>query len=202
MTKTRKKPTTKSMKKSPKESVAVLAVAEVKPNKHRAYLKIQKDEETGDSSLVGVGSNDHFYMGTHDDDLTSHIADQIFGTCFEQYTNPKSKVRNTNAALAALLEIDPQDSTELMLATQMVTVHNISMEMSKRALLNDQTLEGVNLNINFMAKLMRTYTVQIEALTKYRNKGKQQITVKHQNVNVNDGGQAVIGDVNQGGGND
>ena len=114
----------------------------------------------------------------------------------------KIGIRQVNASLASILEIDPQDSTELMLASQMVTVHNLSMEMARRALLSEQTLEGVNLNINFMTKLNRTYTAQIEALTRYRNKGKQQITVKHQNVNVNEGGQAVIGDIKQGGGND
>ena len=85
----------------------------------------------------------------------------------------------------------------------MVTAHNVAMEMARRAMLvNDQTDEVVNFNVNRMTKLMRTYTSQMEALNKYRNKGKQQITVKHQHVNVNDGGQAVIGDVNQGEGND
>ena len=88
-----------------------------------------------------------------------------------------------------------------MLATQMVTVHNVTMEMSRRALLvEDQTEDGVNFNVNRMTKLMRTYMAQMEALNKYRNKGKQQITVQH--VNVNDGGQAIVGDVTQGGGNE
>ena len=89
-----------------------------------------------------------------------------------------------------------------MLASQMTATHNLAMEMSKRALLDGQTEDGVNFNVNRVTKLMRTFTSQAEALNKYRNKGKQQITVKHQNVNVNDGGQAVIGDINQGGGNE
>jgi hypothetical protein len=196
----KKKPRAKSkavVKKSPKESAAEIAVAQKRPNKHRAYLKLQKDEQ----SLVPADGKDHFYMGTHDDDLTGHIVDQIVGTCFTQYTNPERKVRNTNATLAALLEIDPQDSTELMLATQMVTVHNTAMKLSSHALKDGQSIEMANFYLNSATKLMRTYTTQMEALSKYRNKGKQQITVKHQNVNVNDGGQAIVGDVTQGGGN-
>ena len=66
-------------------------------------------------------------------------------------------------------------------------------------MLSEQTFDEVDVNINRVTKLMRTYAAQVEALNKYRNKGKLQLTVKHQNVNVNDGGQAVIGDIGGGG---
>ena len=82
----------------------------------------------------------------------------------------------------------------------MAAVHNMAMEMSSRAMISDQTVDGVDRNVNRVTKLMRTFTTQIEALNRYRTKGQQKITVQH--VNVNDGGQAVVGDVNQGGGND
>ena len=59
------------------------------------------------------------------------------------------------------------------------------------------TVEGVNNNINRLTKLMRTFTAQVEALNKYRSKGQQKITVQH--VNVENGGQAIVGDVTQGG---
>lgn len=49
--------------------------------------------------------------------------------------------------------------------------------------------------VNFITKLMRTSTNQIETLNKYRTKGKQKITVKLQHVSVSDGGQAIVGDV-------
>lgn len=53
--------------------------------------------------------------------------------------------------------------------------------------------------INLATKLTRTFTAQMEALSKYRNKGKQKITVEH--VEVKDGGQAIVGNVeNRGGG--
>ncbi|MBK8817334.1 MAG: hypothetical protein IPN42_18350 [Methylococcaceae bacterium] len=42
-------------------------------------------------------------------------------------------------------------------------------------------------------KLARTFTTQIEALKRYRSNGEQKMTVQH--VTVNEGGQAVIGDV-------
>ena len=40
---------------------------------------------------------------------------------------------------------------------------------------------------------MRTFTTQMEALRKYRTGGEQKVTVQH--VTVNEGGQAVVGNV-------
>ncbi len=95
--------------------------------------------------------------------------------------------------------IKPKDTIESLLAAQMVATHNMAMEFSKRVMLVGQTVEGVDANINRATKLMRTYVAQVEALRKYRTGGKQTIQVQH--VNVNEGGQAVIGNI-QGGGVD
>jgi hypothetical protein len=45
-------------------------------------------------------------------------------------------------------------------------------------------------------KLARTFAAQVEALKKYRSPGEQTIKVQH--VTVNDGGQAIVGNVNRG----
>ena len=44
--------------------------------------------------------------------------------------------------------------------------------------------------------LLRTFTAQVEALQRYRGKGQQKVTVEH--VNVNAGGQAIVGTVHPG----
>jgi len=105
-----------------------------------------------------------------------------------------------NGSLAMLHGIRPRDALEGMLATQMVAVHNMTMEMSKRAMLKNQTFEGLQECGKQATKLARTFAAQMEALQKYRTKGQQTIQVQH--VQVNDGGQAIIGDVKAGeGGN-
>jgi hypothetical protein len=43
--------------------------------------------------------------------------------------------------------------------------------------------------------MLRTFAVQMEALQKYRTGGQQKTIVE--NVNVNEGGQAIVGTVNQ-----
>jgi hypothetical protein len=51
---------------------------------------------------------------------------------------------------------------------------------------------------NLTTKFMRTYTMQVDALTRKRRKGQQNITVKH--VHVYAGGQAIVGAVSHRGG--
>jgi len=199
----RKKKARAKSKAIQKKSSVLTIPAEKRSNKHHSYIKVQQNKETEVWDTLATDSEDRFYMGTYDSDLILDIINQISSTCSMGNRSSELKAISMNATMASLLEIDPQDSTELMLGAQMVTAHNVAMEMARRALLVEgQTDEVVNFNVNRMAKLMRTYTTQMEALNKYRNKGKQQITVKHQHVNVNDGGQAVIGDINQGEGNE
>lgn len=171
-----------------------------KPNKFK-YTKVVESNKKGLVKAKTVPGVEHFYFGTHDLDLFNKTMVQICDVCArgKLIAGNEQSTLSANAALAAIVEIDPKDCTELLLATQMVTAHNIAMEMSRRAISGEQTIEVANFNFNQMIKLMRTYTIQVEALNKYRNKGKQKITVKHQHVNVNDGGQAVIGDVKGGG---
>ena len=44
-------------------------------------------------------------------------------------------------------------------------------------------------------KLARTFAMQMEALKRYRTGGEQKVTVQH--VTVGEGGQAIVGNVNQ-----
>jgi len=44
-------------------------------------------------------------------------------------------------------------------------------------------------------KLTRSFASQMEALKRYRTGGEQKVTVQH--VSVNEGGQAIVGNVNQ-----
>ena len=46
-------------------------------------------------------------------------------------------------------------------------------------------------------KLARTFAAQVEALRRHRTGGEQKVTVEH--VTVNEGGQAIVGNVSHGG---
>ena len=106
------------------------------------------------------------------------------------------EVRDTNALLAVLHSINPKDEIEGLLATQMVGVHNLAMEYMRRAMISEQTTEGVTINTERATKMLRTFTTQLEALNRHRGKsGQQKVIVEH--VTVNSGGQAIVGQVNQ-----
>jgi hypothetical protein len=159
--------------------------------------QITRDEETGKYHIKLGPACEAFSFGTGNRDLVSSTVSQVAAIC----TLPEGMINAeaADATIAAIVEAQPKDSTELLLASQMAVVHMMAMEMSTRAMIQGQTVDGVDRNINRVTKLMRTFTSQVEALNKYRTKGQQKITVQH--VNVEDGGQAIVGDVNQGGGN-
>lgn len=99
--------------------------------------------------------------------------------------------------VAVIAEMAPRDAVERMLAVQMAATH-VAMVRSGRWLSATKTVEQVTAHYSGYNKLARTFTTQMEALRKHRNGGKQTVTVQH--VNVEGGGQAIVGDVNHGGG--
>jgi hypothetical protein len=85
-----------------------------------------------------------------------------------------------------------------MIAAQMIAAHSAAMECYRRAMLSEQTLEGRRANLSQANKLSRTYASLLEALNRHRGKGQQKVTVEH--VHVHEGGQAIVGQVEGGGG--
>ena len=98
--------------------------------------------------------------------------------------------------LTAVAEIKPRDTFERMLAVQMAATH-VAMIRSARWLANAERVDQVQAHYSGYNKLARTYSMQMETLRKHRNGGKQTVTVQH--VNVEGGGQAIVGNVQTGG---
>ena len=107
------------------------------------------------------------------------------------------KADDLNGVFAMVQGIAPKDETEAMLAAQMVAIHNATMTAARR-LNHVDNIPQQDSASNMLNKLARTFATQIEALKKYRSTGEQSIRVQH--VTVNDGGQAIVGTVQTGGG--
>ncbi|MEM1066552.1 MAG: hypothetical protein AAGJ74_13715 [Pseudomonadota bacterium] len=99
-------------------------------------------------------------------------------------------------AMKTLQQIAPRDPFEQMLSMQMVACHDAVLECMRRAALENQTFEGRDQCLRHGAKMMMTYTKLLETLNKHRGKGHQKVTVEH--VNVEPGGQAIVGHVDTG----
>ncbi|MEE9402404.1 MAG: hypothetical protein V3V47_04305 [Desulfobacteria bacterium] len=141
-------------------------------------------------------------LGTPDSDLQRSLLNQVIltfmGAASSNGQNQERTVELCNNALAILNGIQPQDELEGMLAVQMIGVHNMAMETMRRAMLANQNSNAKQANVNQATKMLRTFAAQMEALKKYRTGGQQKMIVEH--VHVNEGGQAIVGTVNQGGG--
>lgn len=154
---------------------------------------------------VGIVTMEHA-----NEQVAQVLIDSAFGSTNRAFTdgllrqvlnvsgNQSDEVRTNDAnfMMAAITDIEPQDHMEAMLATQMAAVHIATMTAANR-LSNAATTQQVDSAERAFNKLSRTFTAQMEALKKYRTGGEQKMTVEH--VTVNEGGQAIVGNVADGG---
>ena len=101
--------------------------------------------------------------------------------------------RKTQAMLDALMSLKPRDEIEGMVLAQMIAIHETTMESFRRVWLGEQRPRLRQDYLNQACKLSRTYARLLDALNKHRGKGQQKMIVEH--VNVEAGGQAVVGNV-------
>ena len=194
--------------KKPEETKALVKKEYTDAEKARArkYLerierKPVKLERTGKGELT-IANSDGLglvkfaeALGTPDSGLQNYLLNQLSNTFFGYDDSRLVEVNNNSLAL--LNGIQPQDEIEGMLAIQMIAVHNMAMETMRRAMITGQTFQGTEGNVNNATKMLRTFAVQMEALKRYRTGGQQKVIVEH--VNVNQGGQAIVGAVSTGG---
>jgi hypothetical protein len=101
---------------------------------------------------------------------------------------------NVSFMISMVKSIRPRDSIEAMLVAQMVSVHVMAMRCAHH-LANADDLAQHDSAARALGRLARTFPAQIEALNRYRSHGEPAITV--QNVKVEDGGNAIVGNVTQ-----
>ena len=104
--------------------------------------------------------------------------------------------RELNFMLAVVKGAKPKDQMETMLAAQMAAVHMATMALARR-LANAENIAQQDSAERAFNRLARTFAAQVEALKRYRSRGDQTVRVEH--VTVNEGGQAIVGNVNHGG---
>jgi hypothetical protein len=92
--------------------------------------------------------------------------------------------------------LGPTDGIEGMLGVQMVGTHNASVECLRRAMICGQSLEVRMVYLSQAERLMGMYMRQMDALARHRGGGRPNITVGQ--VNVESGGQAIVGNVGVG----
>jgi len=141
-----------------------------------------------------------FIAGSEFDSFNNLLIDQTQQSLWFHGKDEKQISEAMQGAIAGLTGIAPRDELEGMLGVQMLACHNAAMECYRRAMLTEQPFEFWKDQLSQANRLSRTCTTLLEALNRHRGTGQQKVTVEH--VNVHDGGQAIVGNVQQGGGSD
>lgn len=135
--------------------------------------------------------------GSSDDNWNRTLANQVASTAWtKNATDAEERGNLFKAGLAVMVGGKPRDELEGILLAQLTAAHNAAMECYRRAMFHEQTLDGRAINLNHAGKMSRTCALLIDGLNKHRGKGQQVVRVEH--VHIENGGQAVIGNVTPG----
>lgn len=158
-----------------------------------------KQNDSGRIDVFGATHADHQgwvtrledTFGTRGQAFAIAQLNSILGICRDG--EGKYDVNRVNALIAAVEAAKPSNEIEASLAVQMAMTHELSMQALRRAGRVGEIPQYDSAG-NMAVKLLRTYAMQIEALSKLQRGGQQVVKVVH----VHAGAQAVIGDVTTG----
>src|SRR5262245_14191959 len=194
---------TKSYEPTPEERAAREAVharrktPRIKVSQEKSVVNLSldhPDRSCGHFSLMQA-------MGTVEPDFYDEIVRQLCKVVARgQNEDQKVDEQALNFIVSVIKGVQPKAQLETMLAAQMAAVHMLTIDFA--CCLGNYLLRGDGLLRQDSAerafnKLARTFAAQLEALKRYRSSGEQKVTVEH--VTVNEGGKAIVGNVNHGG---
>lgn len=171
-------------------------LSQVKHDPPRLILELQ-DDESGETLLIDwAGKVDRICEAAPNIHVVSYLASQL-----AQLGSKGNRVdeKASNFVMGFVDAMEPRDPAELLLCTQMAATHQAVMTMAQR-LNHIDTIQQQDSAERALNKLMRTYTTQMETLKRYRMKGQQLVRVER--VTVEEGGRAIVGNVQHGGGGD
>jgi hypothetical protein len=193
--KTKAKGLVKSHQPTPQEPAALeahRALTEVTPSAPRMKLSVKSE---GAIELQGSSLAYELLMealGTSDQDFLHGLLLQLRDAGAKGGKVDESALK---FMLSVVKGIEPQDQLEAMLAAQMAAVHMATMRFA-HSLANVAYIAQQDSAERAFNKLARTFVAQVEALKRYRSGGEQTARVGH--VTVNEGGQAIVGNVTHG----
>jgi hypothetical protein len=130
--------------------------------------------------------------GVESQELGLRLIEQVMS--MQLWSDKKGTVERFAQAIAMLGEMHPKNAQEAMLAVQMTAVHETALVLLKRATLPGQTFEATDANVVRATRLMRVFNEQLGLLAKLQGRtGQQKVVVEH--VNVEPGGNAIVGPV-------
>jgi hypothetical protein len=115
------------------------------------------------------------------------VTDSVFA---DNNLNIKEKAKNSQQNISAL---NPENNIELLLASQMMAVHNYQQRLISHAINTEKVDSSVKYG-NLAAKLSNVFIQQINLMHKLKGTNQQKIVFEH--VHIHNGAQAVVGAIN------
>jgi hypothetical protein len=165
------------------DRAAIIASPKVKLRR-KGVVIVHPDKKAGEM-LLGEA------LGAADSDALHGLLSQLVKA---SAVGRRPDQGNLSFMVSTLKSIAPRDSLEAMLAAQMVSIHVASMRCACRLACTDDVPQQESLT-RALTRLSRTFASLMEALNRHRSNGACAITV--QNLSVQDGGKAVVGNFSQ-----
>ena len=138
----------------------------------------------------------HDATGCADIEMAVKYISSVGNAITSDSSNIKVTIDNMNRMAKAMTALEPRDDIEGQLIAQLIVLHEQSMYWMGRASKTDR-VDFANTYLNASTKLVNRHHETLKTLMRYRQGGDQKIIVE--NVNVNQGGQAIVGHVSGGG---
>ena len=169
------------------DPTATAAVPRIKLSSHGFFID-HPERERGERLMANA-------LGVADRDAMEGILRQLVKASVSRGRPDKV---NLAFMMSMVKSIKPRDSIEAMLVAQMVSVHVMAMRCTQH-LAHANDLAQHDSAARALGRLTRTFPAQIEALNRYRSQGTRsgEPAVTVQNVKVEDGGNAILGNVTQ-----
>ena len=181
-----------------KNEIAKVSDKTVEKQQDSIFLDFSEVEDSLFIKIVGTEERLLNTTGFRMDGSARYLLLDVLITLLKAEDNLEKVQEKGNQILSAMNELNPHDGYEGMLISHMLVVYDRAMDCFRMAE-NKKSYSGLYSRLqNQGIKLMRLYAQQLEALDKHRRKGNQKMIVEH--VHVHEGGQAIVGNVNQEGG--
>lgn len=134
-----------------------------------------------------------FVAGADHDEWNLRLTRLVLGALPLNQLDTEALNEASVATLSGMVDMKPADPVEGMLIGQLVVAHEAAMKLYRRAWASDPAdyFEGHTKLLQLADKAQRTVALLSERLDQHRNRGQQQIVVKHVTVNAD---QAVVTD--------
>ena len=158
--------------------------------------KTPKQATTNETASVSKTEYETLKAGLRVDETTLQhyrLNEFVPLTPIQDLGDEDEKRARVNRSISMVEAIAPQDGVEELLAMQMVALHQAAMECSTKGLHPEISTVRKDVNLAMMVKLTDAYAKHMAVLDKHRRRASQTVVVEH--VNVESGGQAIVGHV-------